>query len=281
LYTFCEKVERDINRINIANLKITDNSGDALTGGYTIEQQNLVQIGPDEVYFEDISGHYFSYKVPESDKVTPHQNNYMYGYWNSFLDKLYNQPLEDTVNGYRSVINPLSFAQYFLLQDLSKNGDAYSNSWYTTKDRLKKMDAGPGWDWNIAWGNLNVQPYYIRLSQPYDTYIPTAVPYYAKMMQDTFFSNLVKNTFAGAGAKISRIIADAEIYYPQLESTGAISRDSARWPNTLVDQNFWNIYPTYLGNINSFLSFVKQRFYYQTRSIYGLMPARPTHADIY
>lgn len=279
LYTFCEKVERGVNRINIKDLNITDNSGTALTGGYTMEKQAGFQVRIGEAYFIDNTGSYYSYKVPDSDKVTPQQNSYMKDYWNNFLDKLYNQPFSDTVNGYRSVINPLSFAQYFLLEDISKNGDAYSASWYTTKDRLKKMDAGPGWDWGLTWGQHYVANYGHVMSDPNDTYVAAACPYYDKMMQDTFFSNLVKRTFASARVKINQLIADGEAYYPQLVATGAIARNMARWPYTYPYG--LSYFPTYQQNIDFFFAFVKQRIYFQTRNIYGLQLARPTHADIY
>lgn len=280
LYTLCEKVERGTNRINITELKTTDNSGDAVTGGYVIEQQTPDQLGPNEASFQDIWGKTFSYKIPDSDKITDQQNSYMSGYWYNFFFKLYNVSWDDTINGYRSVINSTSFAQYYLLEDIAKNGDAYRNSWYMTKDRGKKMDAGPGWDWGIAWGNFNEYRNGISISYPLDTYLPYACPWYSDLLRDPFFSNLVKTTFANAREKINQVVSDVDSYYPRLYATGAISRDSARWPNTFTDPYYWNYFPTYQGHVDHFLSFVKQRVYFQERTLYGLQAARPLHTDL-
>ena len=278
LYTFCEKVERDANRVNIKDLKTTDTTGDALTGGYVAERQFSFQLQPGEAIFQDNDngGWWWSYKIPDSDVVTEQQNNYMKNYWYSFADKLYNKPFNDTINGYRSVIYPLSFAQYFLLQDLSKNADAYVASWYITKDKLKKMDAGPGWDWGLTWGELNV----LNLSEPNDMYLAYKCPYYNKMLQDTFFLNLVKTTFKNAQNKINQVVADAEVFYPQLVATGAVGRDSARWSTNVFDLSYHHILPTYQENVNYFFSFVKQRLYYHERTVYNISPAKPVHIDL-
>ena len=49
-----------------------------------------------------------------------------------------------------------SFARYFLLSEFTVNPDAYNSSWYMYKDGLDdKIHAGPGWDFDFAFGNRN------------------------------------------------------------------------------------------------------------------------------
>ncbi len=47
-----------------------------------------------------------------------------------------------------------SFAKYFLLSEFTVNPDSYNSSWYMYKDGLDdKIHAGPGWDFDFAFGN--------------------------------------------------------------------------------------------------------------------------------
>ena len=49
-----------------------------------------------------------------------------------------------------------SFARYYLLSEFTVNPDAYTSSWYMYKDGYEdKIHAGPGWDFDFAFGNRN------------------------------------------------------------------------------------------------------------------------------
>ena len=49
-----------------------------------------------------------------------------------------------------------SFAKYYLLSEFTVNPDAYTSSWYMYKDGADdKIHAGPGWDYDYAFGNRN------------------------------------------------------------------------------------------------------------------------------
>ncbi len=77
----------------------------------------------------------------------------------NFLDT-YNR-LENAVSrkDYReieSIIDVESWADYYLLSEFSVNPDAYWTSFYFYKDGLNdKIHAGPGWDFDLAFGNKN------------------------------------------------------------------------------------------------------------------------------
>ena len=54
------------------------------------------------------------------------------------------------------VIDVESFAKYFLLSEFSVNPDAYWTSFFMYKDGVDdKIHAGPGWDFDLAFGNRN------------------------------------------------------------------------------------------------------------------------------
>ncbi|MDO4526582.1 MAG: CotH kinase family protein [Candidatus Saccharibacteria bacterium] len=58
-----------------------------------------------------------------------------------------------------SVIDVDSFAKYYLLNEFSSNPDAYTSSFFMYKDGDDdKIHAGPGWDFDIAFGHPNWTP---------------------------------------------------------------------------------------------------------------------------
>ncbi len=59
-------------------------------------------------------------------------------------------------NRVEELIDVESFAKYFLLSEFSVNPDAYWTSFYMYKDGVNdKIHAGPGWDFDLAFGNHN------------------------------------------------------------------------------------------------------------------------------
>ncbi|KNC52514.1 cellulose-binding family II [Thecamonas trahens ATCC 50062] len=56
---------------------------------------------------------------------------------------------------YAPLIDVASFVDFVIVQELSKNIDAYRKSFFLHKDTHDKLTAGPVWDFNIAWGKSN------------------------------------------------------------------------------------------------------------------------------
>lgn len=70
-----------------------------------------------------------------------------------FESALAGPDFENPGSGYPRWIDDASFADYFLLNELFKNVDAYRISTWFHKDHDGKLTMGPVWDFNIALGN--------------------------------------------------------------------------------------------------------------------------------
>ncbi|MBT6766415.1 MAG: T9SS type A sorting domain-containing protein, partial [Prolixibacteraceae bacterium] len=95
------------------------------------------------------------YYYPDTKDITPQQKNYLKNYVDDFEDALYNKELADLESGYRSFINDLSFIDYFLISEVSRNNDGFQKSRYFHKDKNGVINAGPVWDFDWAWKNIN------------------------------------------------------------------------------------------------------------------------------
>jgi hypothetical protein len=164
VYVLFEKIKRDKGRVNIAKMESADSTGDALTGGYIIKI--------DKTDGADIAGWYSgflpfvgaAYKVlyqfhyPKSEDLVWPQRGYITRYIRDFELAMYIDGFNDPVNGYPHLLDASAFVDYVLLNELSKNVDAYRLSCFMCKERDSKggkLFMGPVWDYNIAFGNCD------------------------------------------------------------------------------------------------------------------------------
>jgi hypothetical protein len=162
VYVLSERIKRDQNRVNIARLDSTHNSGDDVTGGYIFKLDKENHIGWLSTVISQTPHHdetaYFHYHYPKVDRITPEQSSYLQAYVDSFETTLFGENFTDPVNGYARYIDVPSFIDYFLVNELSRNVDGYRISTYLHKNRNSlggKLKAGPVWDYDIAFGNAN------------------------------------------------------------------------------------------------------------------------------
>lgn len=90
--------------------------------------------------------------------------------YNEFEDAISRKDYE----AIKSLINIESWADYYLLSEFLVNPDAYWTSFYLYKDGERdKIHAGPGWDFDLAFGNKNWGLYWMgdRFHSPEETMI--------------------------------------------------------------------------------------------------------------
>ncbi|MFN8345790.1 MAG: CotH kinase family protein [Spirosomataceae bacterium] len=162
VYIMMEKIKRDANRIDIASLKNTDNTGDALTGGYILKIDK--NTGTPNAYWKSPypANHNMEIDImieyPKKDVITDAQYNYIKNHFTEFETVLKSAAFKDPVNGYAKYIDTDSFIDYFLLTELTYNIDAFRLSIFFYKDRdsrNSKIKMGAPWDYDHAYGNAN------------------------------------------------------------------------------------------------------------------------------
>lgn len=152
VYVLTEKIKRDKNRVNIKKLDPEDLSEEKITGGYILEINAPDQLDPGAVSI-DIEGDFvMAIEEPGSDDIAPEQTAYITSYINDFEAALFGPDFADPDTGYAAYIDVDSFVDFIIFQEFIKNRDAFRSSMWFTKDRGKKLAAGPVWDLNIAFG---------------------------------------------------------------------------------------------------------------------------------
>jgi subtilisin-like proprotein convertase family protein len=160
VYTFMEKPKRSDFRINIAKLEPTENTYPDITGGYILKIDRADAAGWYSLYpgIATATHFYYQYVYPKDTSITAQQQSYIHSVLDSFETVMASPDFADATNGYPHFIEPNSFVDYFIMNEFSKNVDAYRMSTYLSKDRISrggKIKAGPVWDYDIAWHNAN------------------------------------------------------------------------------------------------------------------------------
>ena len=156
IYLFIEKIKRDKNRIDIEEIDEKNISGGYIlkvdhmniNGNSVTEEEywnsNYLSIGGDSTYFQ--------YYYPKYDEITNDQKNYIQYFIDEFEDQL------NSSFGIDDLENKIDFnsaIDFFIIQELSKNIDAYRASTYIYKHKSivsDKLFFGPVWDFNYAYG---------------------------------------------------------------------------------------------------------------------------------
>jgi hypothetical protein len=151
-YQLTEEIKIDKNRVNIPEMDPTDISGSSLTGGYLLEVDD--RDDPDDILFSTSRGTIFDLHDP--DPAAPQQLTYIQNYLQQTEDVLYSSNFTDPSTGYLQYLDPASYINWYLVNELFKNNDAvFWSSCWLYKDRSNKLFMGPVWDFDIGAGNVN------------------------------------------------------------------------------------------------------------------------------
>ena len=232
VYVLIEKIKIDDERVDIANLTQNDTIGDELTGGYIVRIDRMEGGG----WHSDINTNiYFSYYDPDEDELLEVQRNYIKDYINNFeykLDSAIN--LMDT--SLLALFDEDSFIDFIILNELSKNVDAYRLSTYMFKDKNSndgRLRMGPVWDYNIAFGNNYNYEAYTPEDFIYDNPLwePFAVFWFRKLMSFESFQLMVNSRWSelrNTSLHIDSIYSIIDSSYVFLSEAQA--RNFERWP---------------------------------------------------
>ena len=164
VYVITEKIKRDKNRVDISKLTATDLAGDSLTGGYILKLDKptgALADGWTSPYPAQTGGWqstYYQYHYPKPEDIQPEQKQYIRNWVTDFETLMKSPQYADTAAGYPKYIDIASFVDFILINEMSKNVDAYRLSTFLYKDKDSKnthLFAGPVWDFNIAFGNAD------------------------------------------------------------------------------------------------------------------------------
>jgi hypothetical protein len=161
VYVLMEKIKRDGDRVDIANLTAENIAGDDVTGGYIVRVDRFIEGETGGWYSRYGFGEsrlFYQYYYPKSSAIAPEQEEYIQGFFREFEEVLAGDRFADPDRGYARYIDAASFVDNIIVNEVARNIDAYRLSTFMYKDRDSasgRLVMGPVWDFNLGFGNIN------------------------------------------------------------------------------------------------------------------------------
>lgn len=173
-------------------------------------------------------------EVVDPAPLMAEQQTWLTQYIQKLHDTLHATPIGD----YRAYIDVPSFVDYLIVNELTRNVDAYVRSAFYHKDRDGKIKAGPLWDYNFSLavgGSTTLDP-----AGPWNFAGTRNVNnWYPKLTGDSAFMAEVKTRFK---ALRQTVLSPAAVEKRITDLAGQVSgepitRDYAKWPVATVYRN--------------------------------------------
>jgi len=234
VYVVTERVMRDEDRLDLPVLPASSAEGD-ITGGYIFKVD-----GCRGDCFTTAYGTYIDYVYPRYAAITSEQDSYLRSYLDSFEAALYADNWADPATGYPTWMATDSFIDHFIINELSLNVDAYRLSGYLYKEADADgglLHAGPLWDFNLAFGNVNYCECYITDGWIYDglvscggsSYIPF---WWQRLLQDPNYTAQLRCRWEELrDDELSDARIEDHIRELAEEVAGVEPRDHTHWQN--------------------------------------------------
>ncbi|MCX6270060.1 MAG: CotH kinase family protein [Bacteroidetes bacterium] len=269
IYLLGEKIKKGVDRVNIHNMTTNDTTGQAVTGGYIfkLDWEDVGDVGwlSEFPAVGNTSNLKYLFVYPKAEKVQPAQIAYLKAYADSFEFAMNSPSWADTLLGYRQFISEPSFIDMIILNEFTKNLDAYRLSTFFHKDRSGKINAGPPWDYDLAWGNGDFMEAYLVTGWNYPVqvnYTNQCPFWWQKFFQDSLFMNKLRCRWE----ELRQDVFDPSHIKAELDSlVGVLSVSTdlnfTKWP--ILGQYVWPnpapIPTTYAGEIDKMKDWVDLR----------------------
>ena len=259
IYVLSESIEVDKDRIDVAPLNPTENSGTDVTGGYlvSINKSNeaetvLAASLPNMRHMRQFTANitltggmttFLDY--PEITAVTPAQISYIDGYLKTVEDSIYGANfMHPTTNlPYTDYIGRDTFIDFHMAQTIPQNIDALRLSTFFYKEKNGKLKAGPVWDFDRSMASRDGRNAVPAVWDTLTSLDKTEYFHYGwwhRLFQDPDFMQLWVDRYVSFrqpgklydmnGSVLPMINGYAAEVAPVGSTVNAASRDYARWP---------------------------------------------------
>ncbi|MCD7971180.1 MAG: CotH kinase family protein [Candidatus Azobacteroides sp.] len=282
-YQLCDQVEVKPGRVEVEEMQPDYTSFPELTGGYLIEIDAYAGDEPPERrFYSNPRGIPVTIKYPKQDELVPIQKDYIEGYFNTMVSKLYATNYTNSLTGYRSIIHTPTFIRHFLIGELSGNTDTYWSVFMYKKREDNLFYTGPVWDFDLAYENDNrTYPINNKTRWIYEDGGSSAngMPDFVnRLFRDPSFLQEVKDIYAEYRNKgvISEeeLVKVVDLYEEELQQSQALNFTRWKILNEWVHQNP-RVYGSYRGEVNNVRNYIKNRIAWMDNKL-GYIPTAIT-----
>ncbi len=255
-----EKLERQQNEDGTRKWVVTDIEPDDLTGGYLLERELSTRFETEISGFVTDQGDCYTLQSPSY--ASESQVNYIADLMQAFQDAV-EQPdgrHPETGAHYSEYIDTDSFIQKYLVEEISKNydGGVTSSFFYKPHDAVsKKLFAGPIWDYDVAFGNCNLDKIAsnpLRVTKLHDHIYSTEI--FAQLYAQEDFYNRTVDMYEEKALPYLNDLLNHGLNELSENSRASVAMDGVRWN---VPENRYQYYQEYDNSVRYLKYFIETR----------------------
>lgn len=158
VYLLVETIKNSKGRLDLSQLEETDTAPEDLSGGYIFKFEWRAAEEPIITCPMTAIECWADLEMVDPEPINEPQSTWLTGHLVDFVNALYGSNFADPAAGYQAFIEPNSFVDQIIVNELGREMDSYIRSAYFHKDRDGKIVAGPLWDYNLSIGAGGVFP---------------------------------------------------------------------------------------------------------------------------
>ncbi|MFN8076173.1 MAG: CotH kinase family protein [Kineosporiaceae bacterium] len=267
VYMMMETIKNQKDRLDLKKLKEDDVTAPAIEGGYIFKvewraaEQPIISCTGTTPCFNDV-------ELYDPDDAVPAQLAWISDHLSRFHARLHGTNIADPTNGYPSWIDVGSFVDTVILEEFSRNQDAYVRSAYFSKDRGGLITSGPGWDWDLTFSTGGTYSNDQISGWQYDqvaAHQPVAADWFPVLMADPAFANQVRARWQELRrGPLSDAALDAKVASITAPLANAAGRNFQRWdylttPVLGIYRFKTSTEPTWQGQVGVMKTWMHQR----------------------
>lgn len=226
VYLLMEKVSRGKERVDVAKLNDSMSDPSLISGGFIFKNDKTpYERRINAASNPAVPGSSRDYDIYDPEPVTDAQANALVGWLNRMTTALASADFKDpaSANYHGRWLDTASFIDRTLWLELCKEVDAYTFSYYFSKDRGGPLKAFPLWDVDRSLGNANYA--YSNASAGMKWWVAGSnYTYYTRLQQDAEFVDRYWNRWTA----LRRGHLSKEKLFSRIESVYALLADGSR-----------------------------------------------------
>ena len=154
-YQLSDQVDVRPHRVDVAEQDLPLTATSNITGGYLLEADGFKE------YVSGVSGFSTTRRVPvrvhypDEDDIDPRQLSYIQSSVQDFETRLFSRQFDDPLTGYRSRIDSVTLADWYICTEVCANPDGFFSAYFYKQQDDDRLYWGPLWDYDIAYNNDN------------------------------------------------------------------------------------------------------------------------------
>jgi hypothetical protein len=194
VYLLTERIKVAPGRVEIEELEPQHITYPEISGGYIFK---IDRLNPGESGFKTLRESEFTFDSPSEADLSLSQRNYLKSYVDSLETALFGPEFTDPNTGYAAFMDAPSFIDVHLITELTKEIDGFRYSAFFYKNRGEKIQSGPIWDFNLAFGNANYNGAYNPIGWYYNQISEYDYNrgWYKRLFQDPEFTSQYKRRY--------------------------------------------------------------------------------------